>query len=137
MEGVLAVADAIKKHPDAKCIVSLMSFTLDMMGPGVEPPEAIQAHFSKGGKAVLLGGPGMGAMDPGREDPLLTYVADGLLVLIANRPYLEPEPKGARDPADLTPKEYFEKYMMVVTRDTLADYKKQMKKSMSPPTKKR
>lgn len=137
MEGVKAMVDALKANPTVKLVVNFMGLSMTMMGPDIEPPAEIDNYFRKGGKAVILGGGGMMMMDPNQEDPLLNYVRDGLVTLIANKPYVDPEKTKNVDPTTLKPEEYFDTYMMVVRKDNLDAYKKEVKKAMAPPPKKK
>lgn len=128
-EGIIAMLDALKKFPNAKCLVNFMGVSYNpMMGQDVGLPKQITAFFQKGGKAVILGGGSM--VMPGQKDPFMELVKKGQITMIANRPVVDAK---IDKPFSLSPQKFFDTYMMVVTKDNIKAYEDEMRKQMEPP----
>jgi hypothetical protein len=129
LEGLMAMLQAIKAHPDAKVLVNFIGASYDPMMTGQEglPPQ-ITEYFEKGGKAVILGGGGM--MVPGQKDPFIEWVKEGKITMVAHKPVVD---QTVKKPFSLSPEKFFETYMMVVDKANVANYEAEMKKMMEPP----
>lgn len=127
-EGIVAMLGALKKHPNAKCLVNFVSVTYDgSTGPEAGLPRQVADFFQKGGKAVMLSGGTM--LMPGQKDPFLELVKKGQVTMVANRPAAaQPVVK----PFSLAPREYFDAFMTVVAKDNEKAYEEALRKASEP-----